>query len=156
MDSERALWRSLSEYESGAFPECNIRFEEDDWSDGKKPPAVEFVSLRFFYQFVYDQVHCYSQFLLDTSLPVYAEWKKMRRVTLRPKSLQTVDYALKERLKCSQSIKSLVRNTLILCLDEDQPLKTWSFEQCENPAIESTEFNVGPHSMMAAWDLFDT
>ena len=113
------------------------------------------MSLRFFYQFVYDQIHCYSQFLLDTSLPIYKEWKTMRKVTIRPNSLKTVDYALKECLKCSQSIKALVRNTIILCLDESQPESTQIFAKCEDPEIRATAFNVGLHSIMPAWDLFD-
>jgi len=137
------------------FPECNIRFEEDDWCDGKKPPAEEFVSLRFFFQFVYDQIHCYTQFLLDTSLPMYAEWKKMRKVTIRPNSLKTVDYALKDCLKCSQSIKALVKSTIILCLDDSQPAEEQVFSECEDLAIRGTAFNVGLHSIMPAWDLFD-
>jgi len=86
---------------------------------------------------------------------MYAEWKKMRKVTIRPNSLKTVDYALKDCLLCSQSIKALVRNTIILCIDPLQPLNEQEFLECEDPAICSTVFSVGPHSMMAAWDLFD-
>ena len=137
------------------FAECNIRFEEDDWSDGKKPPASEFCSLRFFYQFIYDRFHLYSQFLLDTSLPMYPEWKKMRKVRIRNASLKTVDYALKSCLECVDSIKAVVRNCIILNIDNKQPNKRHTFKQCSAPKILSTTFNIGDFSIMAAWDLFD-
>ena len=153
MDLDESNWLNIND-ENINFTECNIRFEEDDWSTGKKPPASEFMSLRFFFQFIYDRFHLYSQFLLDTSLPMYSEWKKMRKVRLRNASLKTVDYALKACIECVDSIKCLVRNCIILCLDNDQQRK-YRFKQCLEPKIASTSFNIGDYSIMAAWDLFD-
>ena len=115
------LWNN--KLDTANFTECNIRFEEDEFVDGKKLSASEFCSLRYFFQFIYDRFHSHSQFLLDTSLPPYSEWKRMRKVRIRNASLKTVDYALKECIKCVDSIKALVRNTIILCYDEKQPRK---------------------------------
>jgi len=159
MQVDMELWRDVGDDENGnnsKFTECNIRFEEDDWiKDGRKPPASEFCSLRFFFQFVYDRFHLYSQFLLDTSLPMYSEWKKMRSVRYRNASLKAVDYALKSCIQCVDSIKAVVRNCLILFIDEKQPETEQQFEASKQPKIPATNFNVGIYSIMAAWDLFD-
>jgi len=141
------------------FAECNIRFEEDEFVDGKKLSALDFCSLRYFYQFVFDRFHSHSQFLLDTSLPMYSEWKKMRKVTFRNNDLKKVDYALKECIKCVDSIKALVRNTIIMNYDEEQEIKQAVFKECVHVKpplkIKETTFNNGNFSIMAAWDLFD-
>merc|ERR1712129_350297 len=102
-----------------------------------------------------DKFHSYSQFLLDTSLPMYSEWKKMRKVTFRNNDLKKVDYALKECIKCVDSIKALVRNTVIMNYDDAQPIKQAVYTGCEEPRIKETTFNNGNFCIMAAWDLFD-
>ena len=53
------------------------------------------------------------------------------------------------------SIKALVRNCILLCIDPKQPQKTYEFDEYSEPKILSTEFNIGDLSIMAAWDLFD-
>merc|ERR1719447_1245351 len=79
----------------------------------------------------------------------------MRKVTIRAAALKTVDYALRDCLRCSQSIKALVRNTIILNVDQEQPDGRQLFAECQDPPLRATEFSVGHLSILAAWDLFD-
>ncbi len=117
------LWNDY--LDTSQFQECNIRFDEDECLDGSKfQDASEFES------FVYDRFHSYPQFLLDTSLSTYTEWKKMRKVRIKNSSLKTVDYALKDCLLSVDIIKALVRNCIILCIDETQPEKQITFNKC--------------------------
>mmetsp|Transcript_18774 Transcript_18774/g.29868 ORF Transcript_18774/g.29868 Transcript_18774/m.29868 type:complete len:629 (+) Transcript_18774:68-1954(+) len=153
LDSDDELWLNV---DGATFPECNIRFEEDDWmKDGGKPPAAEFASLRYFFKFVYDRFHLSSQFLLDTSLPIYAEWKKVRKVRIRNASLRTVDYALKACIECVDAIKAVVRNCVVVCVDAQQPLRQVTIAECAEPKMSATQFAVQHLCIIAAWDLFD-
>ena len=153
INSTTAYWNK-NIINNNEFEPCGVRFEDDDW-DGKKPPANEFRNNQFFFQFILERIHNRSQLLLDTALPVYQEWKVLRKVRIRHSNLKIIDHALKSCNESVDLLKCIVKNCIIIYYDNNQLKEYKYFDERYENEIPTKLFNIGYYSMMDAWDLFD-